>query len=73
MQNQMYFGRVHQESLRRVLEFYYDDEEKHYMESENPEEIYSHIFQEISWLLNELNKHDRNVQIIEEHEATQGC
>ena len=28
MQNQMYFGRVHQESLRQVLEFYYDDEKK---------------------------------------------
>tara|TARA_R100001086_G_scaffold248471_3_gene185532 strand:- start:159 stop:371 length:213 start_codon:yes stop_codon:yes gene_type:complete len=70
MQNQMYFGKVHQESLRRVLEFYYDDEEKHFMESDSSD-VYSHIFQEISWLLNELDKHDRNVQIIEEHKH--GC
>lgn len=72
MQNQMYFGKVHQESLRQVLEFYYDDEKRHFMETD-ANETHWHIFHEISWLLNELDKHDRNVQLIEEHEAIQKC
>ncbi len=52
----MTFTPTLQKSLRRILEFYRDDEYRHFMESDEPAE--NHIYLDISFLLTRLDAHE---------------
>ena len=55
----MTFTPTLQKSLRRILEFYRDDEYRHFMESDY-EDAQNHIYLDISFLLTRLDAHEKS-------------